>query len=68
MTDRAAWGEPLLTAEELAEALGFSRRQVYELVEQSGLPAYKLGRALRFELSAVRGWLARRRIGEWGDA
>ncbi len=65
MTDRTAWGEPLLTAEELAEALGFSRRQVYELVEQAGLPAYKLRRSLRFELSAVRGWLALRRVGEW---
>jgi excisionase family DNA binding protein len=65
VTERTAWGEPLLTAEELAEAMGFTRRQVYELVEQSGLPAYKLGRSLRFELSAVRGWLARRRIGEW---
>jgi hypothetical protein len=42
-----------------------SRRWVYEQVYRHGLPAYKLGRNLAFELSAVRAWLADRRIGEW---
>jgi excisionase family DNA binding protein len=66
--DRTAWGEPLLSAEKLAAALGMSRRWVYEQVEQNGLPAYKLGRALAFELSAVRVWLDLRKVGDWpGD-
>jgi excisionase family DNA binding protein len=65
LPDRTAWAEPLLTAKQLAEALGFTRRQVYELVAGSGLPAYKLGRSLRFELSAVTAWLEKRRIGDW---
>ena len=64
---QTAWGEPLLSAEQLAAALGMSRRWVYEQVEQNGLPAYKLGRALAFELGAVRAWLEQRRIGDWPD-
>lgn len=60
-----AFGEPLLSPAELAMALGMSRRWVYEQVYRHRLPAYKLGRSLAFELSAVRGWLAERRIGEW---
>lgn len=63
--EQTAWGEPLLTANQLAAALGLTRRQVYELVEGSELPAYKIGRSLRFELSAVHSWLERRRVGEW---
>ena len=59
------FGEPLLGAQELADALGMTRRWVYAQVEENGLPAYKLGRALAFELSAVRAWLARRRVGDW---
>jgi excisionase family DNA binding protein len=60
-----AFGEPLLDAQQLADALGMTRRWVYAQVEENGLPAYKLGRALAFELSAVHAWLDTRRIGEW---
>jgi excisionase family DNA binding protein len=66
--DRTALGEPLLSPAELALALGMSRRWVYEQVERHGLPAYKLGRSLAFELSAVRAWLAARRVGQWPAA
>ena len=62
-----AFREPLLDAQKLANALGVSRRWVYKQVEESGLPAYKLGRSLAFEVSAVRTWLVARRIGEWAD-
>jgi excisionase family DNA binding protein len=65
--DRTALGEPLLNPAELAVALGMSRRWVYEQVYRHGLPAYNLGRSLAFELSAVRAWLADRRIGQWPD-
>jgi excisionase family DNA binding protein len=66
--DRTALGEPLLSPAELALALGMSRRWVYEQVYRHGLPAYKLGRSLAFELSAVRAWLAARRIGQWPES
>jgi excisionase family DNA binding protein len=65
--NRTALREPLLSPAELALALGMSRRWVYEQVYRHGLPAYKLGRSLAFELSAVRGWLADRRIGQWPE-
>jgi excisionase family DNA binding protein len=63
-----AFGEPLLDAQQLADALGMTRRWVYAQVEENGLPAYKLGRSLAFELSAVRAWLAKRRVGDWAGA
>jgi excisionase family DNA binding protein len=58
---------PLLSVAELAEALGMSTRWIYEQVERHQLPAYKLGRSLRFELAAVRAWLEARRIGDWPE-
>ncbi len=67
LPERTGLGEPLLDARQLAEALGMTRRWVYERVEQDGLPAYKIGRALVFEVSAVRAWLAGRRIGQWPE-
>jgi excisionase family DNA binding protein len=62
-----AFGEPLLDAQQLADVLGVSRRWIYKQVEETELPAYRLGRSLAFEVSAVRAWLAARRIGEWAD-
>lgn len=64
---QTAFGEPLLSAEQLAVALGMTRRWVYDRVENDGLPAYKLGRTLAFESSAVQAWLAQRRIGSWPE-
>lgn len=63
--DQTAFGEPLMSPAQLALALGMTRRWVYEQVERNELPAYKLGRSLAFELSAVRAWLAVRRVGQW---
>ena len=63
--EKTAFGEPLLDAAGLAKVLGKTRRWVYDQVEENDLPAYKLGRSLAFEVSAVRAWLDRRRIGDW---
>lgn len=58
-------GMQLYTADELALSLGQSKRWIYRQVEERGMPAIKLGRALVFQLPAVAGWLERQRVGDW---
>ena len=58
-------GRELLSADQLAERLGRSRRWIYRQTER-GLPAYKLGRELVFRLEPVEAWLASQRVGDWG--
>jgi excisionase family DNA binding protein len=60
-------GRPLVDADELAARLGKTRRAIYRLIEDHGLPAIKLGRSLAFDLEAVDQWLERRRVGDWTD-
>lgn len=60
--------EPLLNTDALAACLGVSRRWIYAQVEEHDLPAYKIGKSLAFELSAVRAWLAARRVGAWPES
>jgi excisionase family DNA binding protein len=48
--------EPWCTKQELAEHLGFSVRWV-ELRVREGMPARRMGRRLRFQVSAVEAWL-----------
>jgi len=59
--------EALLDAARLADCLGVTKRWVYAQVEEHGLPAYKIGKSLAFEMTAVRAWLAAHRIGEWTE-
>lgn len=59
--------EPLLSAEQLARLLGRPRRWIYAQVEEHGLPAYKIGKSLAFEMSAVRAWLDACRVGAWPE-
>ncbi|MGO8904164.1 MAG: helix-turn-helix domain-containing protein [Solirubrobacteraceae bacterium] len=56
----------LLSADDLAAAWGVRRKQVYNLVEQHGLPAVRLGRYLRFRRPAVERWLAEREGAPYG--
>jgi excisionase family DNA binding protein len=55
----------LVDVDELADVLGVTRRSVYELTANHELPAYRLGRALRFDVDAVLAWLENRRTGDW---
>ena len=55
--------EPLLTARELAEILGFSASTVVDWAERDELPALKVGGRLRFRESEVEAWLEQRRKG-----
>ena len=67
--DSGTVNEPLLTASTLAAGLGVPRRWVYRQVECHGMPAYRpSGRALLFELSAVRAWLQGSRVGDWPES
>jgi excisionase family DNA binding protein len=65
MSESGTSSNRLISATQLAAYLGVSRRWVYLQVEQHELPAYQLGRALRFDWSAVLRWLESRRIGAW---
>lgn len=52
----------LLTLSEVSGTLRVSRSTVYRLVEGRRLPAYRLGRRLRFDRDDVATFLARRAI------
>jgi excisionase family DNA binding protein len=54
--------EPWCTKQELADHLGFSVRWV-ELRVREGMPAQRMGRRLRFQISAVEAWLDERQAG-----
>ena len=43
----------MLTAKQVAEMLGVSVRQIYDLAASGKLPAYRFGRSLRFAPSDV---------------
>lgn len=50
--------EQLVETAEIARRLGVSERTVRNWVEREGLPAYKLGSLLRFEVVEVEKWIA----------
>jgi excisionase family DNA binding protein len=54
--------EPMLTAAELAEILGFSPGTVVDWAERGEVPCFKLGGRLRFRESEVVEWLEARRL------
>lgn len=57
---------PLLTAQDVADALGVSRRRVYEWAESRDpavcIPSVKLGRLLRFRQVDVAEYIEQRRL------
>jgi excisionase family DNA binding protein len=55
--------EPLRTAREIADQLGFSADTIVDWAEQGRIPHFKVGRALRFRLSEVEAWLEEQRRG-----
>lgn len=64
--------EPWVSVEDVAKRLGVVRDSVYRWIDRRGLPAHKIGRLSKFELSEVDGWLRagggdeldRRKLGE----
>lgn len=65
LPDTDALGGRLLSADELGKRLGTSRRWVYRMHEEHGLPAVQLGRSLLFQEAAAGAWLASKRAGDW---
>ncbi len=54
--------ERLLSAEQVAELCGLSRRSVYRAVDTGELAAYRLSNRVRIPESAVEAWLAANRV------
>lgn len=55
--------EPLLTASQVAEIVGFAPGTVVDWAERGEVPSFKVGGRLRFRESEVAEWLERRRRG-----
>lgn len=49
--------EPWVTAEQVAKHLGVVKDTVYRWRERKGLPAHRIGRLWKFQLSAVDEWV-----------
>ncbi len=55
--------KPMLTREELAEAIGFRVQSLASLTcKRQGPPMVKIGRAVRYPRQAALEWLARKAI------
>lgn len=54
--------EPLLTARQLADDLGFAAGTIVDWAEAGSLPCFKVGGRLRFRESEVLAWLERQRL------
>jgi excisionase family DNA binding protein len=59
--------EPLLSARQLAELLGFSPDTIVDWAEAGSVPAFKIGGRLRFRESEVMDWLETKRASGGGD-
>ena len=51
----------LMTPEELAEYLGMTPRWIFRNHQALGIPAFQIGRTLRFRREDVEAWLETRR-------
>lgn len=49
--------EPWVTAERVAQHLGVVKDTIYRWRERKGLPAHKIGRLWKFQLSEVDEWV-----------
>jgi len=49
--------EPWVSLDEIASHLGVSRDTVYRWIENKGMPAHKLGRLWKFQVSEVNEWV-----------
>ena len=52
----------LLTAADIARILAISKSLIYKWVEEQVIPHYRLGKAIRFDLSEIKEWLKTKSI------
>lgn len=53
--------EEALNVRQVAELLGVSGKHIYELAAQGKLPAFRVGKAVRFDPQDVADWLRKRK-------
>ncbi|MDZ7925089.1 MAG: helix-turn-helix domain-containing protein [Marinagarivorans sp.] len=49
--------EPWVSVDQIAEHLGVTRDSIYRWIERKGLPAHRVGRLWKFQLSEVDDWV-----------
>ena len=59
--------EKLLSTDQVADYLGVSTRTVARLVQRGELPAFRVGRALRFKLADLEAYMEKHRISATGS-
>ena len=58
-TVKASEASRLMTAEDVAEMLGVPKAWVYRASREGRLPTVRLGRYYRYQLDAIRTWVAK---------
>ncbi|MBE3597756.1 MAG: helix-turn-helix domain-containing protein [Limnochordaceae bacterium] len=46
-----------IDAKEAARVLGINRVRLYRLIREGAIPAIRIGRSVRFRVSALRAWM-----------
>lgn len=49
--------EPWVSVEQIAEHLGVRRDSIYRWIDSKGLPAHRIGRLWKFQVSEVDEWV-----------
>src|SRR5579864_9471308 len=50
-----------LNAQQVAELLGLSKKQVYEMAATGKLPSFRIGKAVRFDAQELAEWLRKKK-------
>ncbi|WP_370589932.1 helix-turn-helix domain-containing protein [Undibacterium sp. 14-3-2] len=53
----AMTSEPWVSVEQIAEHLGVTRDSIYRWIDRKGLPAHRVGRLWKFQVSEVDDWV-----------
>lgn len=60
-------GERWLSVDEIATHLGVERETIYNWIEKRGMPAHRVGRFWKFQISEVDAWIKSGKAAEQGD-
>ena len=67
MPDRTSPGEPWVSVEQVAKHLGVAKDTVYRWIDSKSLPAHRVGRLWKFQLSEVNEWVLAGGASDSGD-